>query len=177
MNSFTSFTYLGVIFTSNLSWNLHINKVRTKSRKILGLIYQNFDHHQSFRTILRLFSILVLPHLTYCSSVRAPSSSLLVILTLNFWKKFQHFTLKLYTHQCTSDYAPFLTTLQLPTLSNRSPHAKRHLLYKIINNRIYYHPDLFKSAPNSHMSTHYYHSSNITIPSSSTLTTQLLCFC
>ena len=74
-----SFTSLGVTFTSNLSRSLYISKVCTKSRKTIGIIYHKLYYHLSTHTLLRHYTALVLPYLTYCSTSWAP---LLLLLNL-----------------------------------------------------------------------------------------------
>ena len=49
-----SFKYIGIIITSNLSWSLHIQYVRTKARQTIGIIYHNFYKHASPHTLLSL---------------------------------------------------------------------------------------------------------------------------
>ena len=83
----TSFKYLGIIFSSNLSWSLHIQSICSKARQIIGVIYRSFYQHASPQTLFTLYCSLVLPHLTYCSSVWDPPkfcSTLLSSKKLNF---------------------------------------------------------------------------------------------
>ena len=68
----TSLKYLGIIISSNLSWSLHIQSICSKARQIIGVIYRSFYQHASPQTLFTLYRSLVLPHLTYCSSVWDP---------------------------------------------------------------------------------------------------------
>ena len=68
----TSFKYLGIIISSNLSWSLHIQSICSKARQIIGVIYHSFYQHASPQTLFTLYRSLVLLHLTYCSSVWDP---------------------------------------------------------------------------------------------------------
>ena len=71
----SSFKYLGVIISSNLSWSLHIQSVSSKVRKHTGMIYRNFYIHSSPQILLKLYNALILPHFNYCSSVWSPPDS------------------------------------------------------------------------------------------------------
>ena len=68
-----SYKYLGVVVSSDLSWSSHIQLVCTKTKKILGLIYRNFAKYTSDSTvILKMYKVLVLPHLEYAAQVWSP---------------------------------------------------------------------------------------------------------
>ena len=76
----SSFKYLGVILCSNLSWSPHIKFVCSKSRKVLGVIFRHFYRFSSPKSLLCLYKSLVIPHLSYCSSVWSPPPSSQVML-------------------------------------------------------------------------------------------------
>ena len=38
----TSYKYLGVILTDNLSWSMHIDRISSKARRLVGLLYRKF---------------------------------------------------------------------------------------------------------------------------------------
>ena len=38
----SSYKYLGITITDNLSWSTHINQITSNARKIIGLIYRVF---------------------------------------------------------------------------------------------------------------------------------------
>ena len=82
----SNFKYLGVILTSQLSWTPHINHICSKSKKLLGLLFRQFYSLCSPHVLLKLYLSLVLPHLTYCSSLWDPYSNSRVFnsLLLNF---------------------------------------------------------------------------------------------
>ena len=120
------FKYLGVVISSHLSWSDHVLHVTAKARKSIGVIYRNFYRHSSPATLLQLYKSIVLPQLTYCSSVWAPSSSSGSMRKL---ESVQHFALKVCLH---------LHAVHLPSLSTRYALAKLTLLYKIKNSLVFF---------------------------------------
>lgn len=50
------FKYLGVLVSNNLSWSDHISKLCAKARKILGLLYRQFDNNAVQKFALKLIS-------------------------------------------------------------------------------------------------------------------------
>ena len=82
----SSFKYLGITLTSNLSWSTHINETCSKAKKMLGHIYRQF-YYNTFSLLIKLYLTLILPILMYSSSVWDPYS----ILNINKLEKVQHF--------------------------------------------------------------------------------------
>ena len=63
--------YLGVITTSDLQWNQHINNITNKANTLLGLLCRNLRiPSQTIKT--HAYQSLVRPHLEYVSSVWDP---------------------------------------------------------------------------------------------------------
>ena len=67
----SSFTYLGVTLSQDLSWGLHIDKVCLKAKRLLGYLYRGFRLANS-GCLSYLYKALVLPMLSYCSAVWNP---------------------------------------------------------------------------------------------------------
>ena len=126
----SSFKYLGVILCSNLSWSPHIKFVCSKSRKVLGVIFRHFYRFSSPKSLLCLYKSLVIPHLSYCSSVWSPPPSSGDARSL---ENVQFFALKLCSKNWSSSYSSLLSSTSLPTLSSRRNNSKLILTYKIIN--------------------------------------------
>lgn len=67
----TSFKYLGVILTSDLSWTAHIEYTTNKALKKLGLLKRRL-HFTNKDTRLRAFNSLIRPSLEYASIIWHP---------------------------------------------------------------------------------------------------------
>ena len=155
------FKYLGVVISSRLSWSDHVLHVAAKARKSIGVIYRNFYRHFSPATLLQLYKSIVLPQLTYCSSVWAPSSSSGSMRKL---ESVQHFALKVCLHQWNSTYSDCLHAVHLPSFSARYTLAKLTLLYKIKTSLVFFPSGYIHPAHVSAYALRHQHSSNIFIP-------------
>ena len=145
-----SFTYLGIIITSNLSWSPHIQSVRSKARQTIGIIYCNFYKHASPHTLLTLYRYF--PYRA-CSSVWDPPVS---STNAEILEKTQHFALKMCSHNWDKDYSSLLSTFNFPTLLTLHSISKLCLLYKITNSLLYFLSNIFICKPlPSHASCHF----------------------
>ena len=124
---------------SNLSWSPHIKFVCSKSRKVLGVIFRHFYRFSSPKSLLCLYKSLVIPHLSYCSSVWSPPPSSGDARSL---ENVQFFALKLCSKNWSSSYSSLLSSTSLPTLSSRRNNSKLILTYKIINDILYFPPSV-----------------------------------
>ena len=66
----SSFRYLGVILSQDLSWGYHINQMCLRAKKLFGYLYRGFG--QATTKCLAYLKVLVLPVLSYCSTVWDP---------------------------------------------------------------------------------------------------------
>ena len=103
--------YLGVLLTPNLSWLPHINFLRSKAKRILGLIYRQFYQSCPPSTLLVLYKCLVRPVLEYCSILWDPSSK----NTINSIESVQYLALKIVSKSWNSDYESLLSQFNLQT--------------------------------------------------------------
>ncbi len=60
------------MFTSDLTWTMHYQKISSKVYQILGLLRRSFVFGLPVVCKRKLYTSLVLPHLTYCSPVWRP---------------------------------------------------------------------------------------------------------
>ena len=121
------YKYLGVV--SNRSWSPHISSVCSKSRKILGNIFRNFYRLSSPSSLFTLYSSLVLPHLSYCSSLWDPHTK----SDIKRLKSIQKFALRICSKQYHSNYDRNLELFNLVPLSTRRAISKLTLLFKFMN--------------------------------------------
>ena len=59
----------GVIITSSLSWNNHIDNIISKATRISGLIKRTLGWHASLQTKYVMYCSVVHPLLEYCTVV------------------------------------------------------------------------------------------------------------
>ena len=68
----SKFRDLGLVTTSKLSWNAHVDKISSKANKILGLIKRTCRGLNDATTLRTLYCALVRSHLDYCTVVWSP---------------------------------------------------------------------------------------------------------
>ena len=59
LNKRDHYKYLGVNFSSDLTWSYHINTICKKTRKLIGLLYRNFYQFSNPSTLLKLYKSLI----------------------------------------------------------------------------------------------------------------------
>ena len=146
----TTFKYLGVLLTSDLSWSGHVKNVCSKARQLVGLIYRRFYRHSSEQTLRQLFLSLVRPHLEYATSAWSPHLQ----KDITMLEKTQQFATKVCTKQWDSSCHDLLDKLRLPTLAQRRLHVDLCLMYKIIHGLMYFPPDLVAPSTTVTHNTH-----------------------
>ena len=91
-----SVKHLGVLLTSDLSWNEHITRICNKTRKLIGLLYRRF-HHCSPEVLLKLYKAFIRPHLEYAPQVWDPH----LVKNIDLLEKTQKFALRV----CCKDWS------------------------------------------------------------------------
>ena len=123
----SSYKYLSVITSDDLTWSTHINEISNKARKIIRLIYRQFYSWSSLQALLQLYISLVIPHLEYVTQVW----NLYLARHIDQLEKIQKFAMKVCFKQWRSSYSEILELYTLPGLSvGNSP----TFVYKLINN-------------------------------------------
>ena len=72
--------FLGVLIYNRLSWRDHINNVKNKISKGIGIISKTRKYFDS-DTLLTLYYSFVYPYLTYCIEVWGNASEYLIVFT------------------------------------------------------------------------------------------------
>ena len=100
---------LGIIFSSDLSWSHHYNRISAKAYRQLGLIRRTFSSSVSVRAKKLLYLSLVRSQLTYCSQIWRPH----LIKDILSIEKIQRRATKFILNDFSSDYRTRLISLGL----------------------------------------------------------------
>ena len=150
----SSYKYLGVTLTSDLSWSTHISNSCNKTRRLIGLLYRRFYQCTNPPSLLRVYEfhqtplrpllgILItrarLTHLKVCKIMRSrrpgwgawlPNESdwrsLAAVASLGD-------ALRICLKSWDSNYAELLAAADLPSLQKRCIQLSLCHLYKIVN--------------------------------------------
>ena len=114
-----SIKYLGLTIKRNLSWYDHINKVCSKARRLVGMLYRQFYNCADTSTIRILYLTLVRPHLEYASQVWDPH----LIKDCKQLEDVQKFACKVSLKNWSTAYDEILGTLNIPTLDKEGKHS------------------------------------------------------
>lgn len=109
------YKYLGVILTSNLSWNAHIDHITNKASKTLGLLRKSL-YMATWETKLMAYNSFVRPQLEYAAIIWNPHQMYLKKSLDAVQNRAIRFILRNYTHQSIT---LLRNNLKLPTLEQR----------------------------------------------------------
>ena len=124
------YKYLGVIFTSDLSWSEHIQSTSSKAKKLLSVLYRQFYRHSSSSILATLYKSIVRPHLEYASPVWNPYLE----RDIKLLESVQKMALKICTKHWNSSYEDNLAKVSLTSLAQRRDHLSLCYFYKLVNN-------------------------------------------
>ena len=129
LDEVSTFKYLGVLLSSDMSWSPHISAICSKARKVIGLLYRRFYSMSNMDTLIQLYVSLVRPHLEYACSVWAPASH----KDIDSLEGLQKFAFRMATHNWNLNYQDLLSLVDLPTLESRRLQLKLGHLFKIVH--------------------------------------------
>lgn len=113
LESTTSYTYVGVHITANLSLALHIEQIMNNANRTLGYLRRNFSEAPSSLK-LELYKTLIGPKLEYASSVWDPSHVNLITSLELVQNNCTRFIISKYNR--TASISAMKNILSLPTL-------------------------------------------------------------
>ena len=149
----TEYPYLGLTLTSSMSWQTHINKVKSKANRMLGFIRRNLRScPQSLRK--QAYLTLVRPHLEYCCPIWNHYTRNNINNIEMIQRRAARFVFSNYHHR--ESVTQMLNKLNWDTLERRRRTASLLLMYKIHHNQIAVNQDqvITPMAPNTRRSYH-----------------------
>ena len=157
----SSYRYLGVLISSDLSWSNHIKDISSKARKQVGLLYRRFYKHAAPATLRTLYTALIRPHLEYAVPVWDPH----LCKDIDALESVQRFATKICTKSWNTNYQYRLGKLRLQTLNMRRCYLKLCHLYKLVHSL-----SIFPNSPVTTSSSHSYptrsnHNLSLHVPS------------
>ena len=131
MDRVSTYRYLGVIISEDLSWSPHIEKIISKARRLVGMLYRNFYQWSSPDSLLKLYLSLIRPHLEYAVQVWNPY----LVKDIQKLEAMQRFALRMCLKQWNSSYTDLLRESEVPELTKRK-FLNVMYFYKTINGHI-----------------------------------------
>jgi len=126
-----SFSYLGVMVSSDLRWNGHIKNICTKATHTLNFIRRNI-HKCTPEAKAKAYLTLIRPQLEYASPVWDPYTNKLREEVEKVQRRAARFVKNNYKR--TSSVSEMLTDLGWTSLSARRRSARLILFYKAVHN-------------------------------------------
>ena len=126
----TDLRYLGLTFSSNLSWQGHMNNITSRANRMLGLVSRNL-RKTSQKIRQQAYFSLVRPHLEYCCSVWNPHTNKHISKIEAVQRRAARFTLQRYRRMAS--VSAMIQHLKWESLERRRNAASLHLMYKIQN--------------------------------------------
>ena len=142
-----AYKYLGINIATDLSWSDHIHAKCSKAKKMIGLIYRQFQGSTDMATLFTLYVTLVRPHLEYACSVWCPHLQ----RDIKKIEQVQKFGLRMCTRRWNADYNELLLLFNIPSLHDRRCYLSLCTMYKIIYENAEFPPNFFTPKPPSHL--------------------------
>ena len=128
---------LGIYFSSNMSFSLHINTVVNKALRMLGFVRRTMKPFRDVKALKILYNSYVRSSLDYCSSVWCPSVNYLIDKIENVQKRFvKHLCLMSSMTYNNDNYVTLCNHFQLTTLLKRRKVADMVMFHKILHSRV-----------------------------------------
>ena len=128
---------LGVYFTSNLNFSLHIKKTVSKAYQMLGFIKRVTKDFTDSRTFYSLYNAYVRSKLDYCSQVWSPADSTSINKIEGVQKRFlKYVCYKQKVMYYNYDYSSLCTKFNMTTLEKRRNICDATFLNKLMQNKL-----------------------------------------
>ena len=128
---------LGVYFTPNLNFSLHINKIVSKSFQMLGFVKRVTKVFNDTKTLMMLYNSYIRSRLEYCSQIWNPSSRAKINKLERVQKKFlKHLSFKRRVMYNQLSYEELCCNFNIKTLQSRRSIADLSFLNKLVVNVI-----------------------------------------
>ena len=142
LTSVSEYPYLGLTFSTDMSWQKQIDKMTTKANRMLGLLRRNLRNcSQKIRE--QAYIGLVRPHLEYCSPVWSPHTKKDITRVESIQRRAARFVLQNYHRR--ESVSAMMQQLQWKSLEWRRQAASLVMLYKIQHNIVAINPALYLS--------------------------------
>lgn len=159
----SSYKYLGVHITDNLSWQTHVDHVTSNANRTLGYLRRNFSLAPSSLKLL-LYKTLVRPKLEYASSIWDPHINSLILNIEAIQNRSVRFIFSNYFR--TASVTSMKSNLNLPELALRRKIFRLCLFHKIYHFNPFLSDLLFQ--PPSYISSRNDHHFKVGVPNSRT---------
>ena len=124
---------LGIFLISNLNFNVHINFVINKARKVFGYVVRNCKSFHNTLVLKSLYFSLIRPHLEFAAIALCPFN----LANIN---KIEHVQLKFERYLCSKcnldyslhDYLYWCHNFGIPTLAQRCTSMMVLFIYKLL---------------------------------------------
>ena len=128
---------LGVVFSSSLSFEAHVNRVCSKASKCLGLILRVSRYFQQPSILRLLYTTFVRPHLEYSSVVWSPHQKFLIDRVESIQRRFVRIVgTRLGFRYMDVPVSALASELCLPSLDHRRRVQDVIFLARLINGSI-----------------------------------------
>ena len=129
--------YIGVTFSSDLSWNNHISNISAKANRTIGFLRRNI-HSCPKEVKAAAYTTLVRPSIEYASSVWDPYTRNNIHQLEAIQRRAARFVYNnFYDRVVTS----MISRLQWESLEQRRAKARATFMYKIVNNLVNVHAE------------------------------------
>lgn len=162
----SSYRYLGVIISSKLTWNDHIESIIASANKTLAYLRRNFSRAPQALTLL-LYKTLIRSKVEYAASVWDLFHNNLIYSLEMVQNNSAHFIMSNYARTTSVTYMK--SSLELPSLASRRKIHRLCLFHRIFHHRSLHDDFIF---PPQYVSSRIDHRHKVAVPFCKTSTFQ-----